>query len=132
MVSAVEERPEDLIAFFTPGCAPHREHILKAHKRGEQFARLHSRWYPTVATCWPAGKASDFAGWAVGELGTMRRGEPFRGDDGPLGTWCAQRRVDVWATVPSLVEHPDVEPSLIGRPNRAGKNRARVAAVFAD
>lgn len=133
MLVAIAERPDDLIAFFTPGVAPHRASIMRALGRQESWARLHSMWYPTVALCWPASYAADFAEWATQELGVSpATGEPFRGDDGPVGRWCQTRRLFVWATVPSLVQHPDVEPSLIGRVARAGKNRARVAAAFID
>lgn len=131
-LAALGERPEDLVAFFAPGAAPHRSAILRAIHKGETWARLHCLWYPTVALCWPADLARAFAAWAEDEL-RKPGGEPFRGDDGPVGEWCQRiGKREVWATVPSLVQHPDVERSLIGRPNRAGANRARVAAAFID
>lgn len=132
MLAAVSAKPEDLVALFAPGAAPHRAAILTALKHGERWARLHALWMPTVALCWPAGKAREFVAWAQDDLGQTPRGEPFRGDDGPVGRFCQLRRYDVWAIAPSLVQHPDKEPSLIGRKHRAGQNIARVAAAFID
>lgn len=132
MQEAIAEMPDVPVAFFAPGCAPHKALVIRAQLRGERWARLHSLWYPTVALCWPTQLGLDFAAFATDELGEKLPGLPFRGDDGPVGKFCTTRHLIVWATVPSLVEHPDVERSLIGRPNRAGANRARVAAVFVD
>lgn len=132
LLAAIGEKPDAMVALFTPGIAPHKSAIIKAQLAEETWARLHCLWMPTVAMVWPAAVAREFAVFAREELGTARRGEPFRGDDGPVGTFCQQYRYDVWATVPSLVEHPDVERSLIGRPNAAGANRGRVAAAFVD
>lgn len=39
----------------------------------------------------------------------------------------AHRQIEAWATVPSLAEHSDDAPSLIGRKYMAGRNPGRVA-----
>jgi hypothetical protein len=57
----------------------------------------------------------------------------WRSDDAIIGMWMRQeRQVRPLATVPSLIDHPDEQPSLIGRRARAGSDRARVAACWLD
>lgn len=130
MRDRVAEKPDAIIAFFTPGCAPHKAKIRRAVQAGEPWALLHSLWMPTVALCWPVGYAAEFVAWAETTYGGRRR--EMIGDDGPVGIWASRRRATVYATVPSLIQHPDVEPSLFGRKARAGANKARVAALYAD
>jgi hypothetical protein len=122
------ERPDVLIAFFTPGVAPHRTKVRRAQIARDRWAVLTGNWLPTVATCWPVRYAADFVEWANDKYGD-RVGEQ-RGDDGPLGEWASRSRATMCATVPSLIQHPDVEPSLVGRKASAGANRARVAALY--
>lgn len=128
LLKAITDKPDGLICFFAPGIAPHRAKMIRATMAGHPYAPLRAMWIPTVATCWPVGLARDFTVWADEKFpddGTRK------GDDGPVGKWANERRnVEVWATVPSIVEHPDIEPSLIGRKAGAGHNRGRVAAFF--
>lgn len=125
---AVRERPNSLVALFLAG-APQRSARLaqQAHRRGESWVRMEARdWTPTVALVWPRQYAERFLDWATAYRG--KNPKPI-GDDNVVGAWTTAENVPVWATVPSLVEHPDVEPSLIGRKAGAGRNRFRVAAV---
>lgn len=131
MMEAIAEHPDELVALFVPGIAPHRAKMMRAMLRQERWAWLRGGWYPVVALCWPARLAREFAEWSRDRLHPTL-GEKYRGDDGQVGAFAGQRRLRVWATVPSLVEHPDVEPSLIGKPNRAGRNKGRVAAIYQD
>lgn len=124
-VAAIRERPESIVALFLGG-APVRSARLaqQAHRRGERWSRLHrSDWCPTVATVWPRSVAQAFLDFAVARPPTGT------GDDSVVGEFVRANDVPVWVTVPSLVQHPDVEPSLIGRRAGAGRNRMRVAAV---
>lgn len=126
MLAAVEEKPDVLVALFTPGAPSHRTPVVRALAAGERWALLRPTWVPTVALVWPAALIPRFVAWADDRYaGSVREG-----DDGPVGKWAARNHLRAWATVPSLIEHPDVEPSLIGRKHRAGANRARVAASF--
>lgn len=128
MHAAVAEHPDALVPLFVPGVGAHRTAVLQAQRRGERWARLPHMWTPTVATVWPVARAAEFLAWL-----TEHRYDPHgrhRGDDGPVGKWVQRSRVAVWAPVPSLVQHPDDTPSLIGRRAGYGRNRSRVAAVY--
>lgn len=121
---AVCEHPETLVALFLAG-APARSARLavQAHRRRERWILMEPRdWTPTVALVWPREIAARFLEYADPKVHRC-------GDDNVVGAFTTAESVPVWATVPSLVEHPDVEPSLIGRKAGAGKNRFRIAAV---
>jgi hypothetical protein len=123
---AVIWKPETLLALFLGG-APARSARLaqQASRRGEDFVLMHaSDWTPTVATVWPRVLARRFLAWCDEHPKLIKMG-----DDSVTGAWTTAEKIPVWATVPSLVEHPDVEPSLIGRKTGAGRNRFRIAAV---
>lgn len=126
--AAIEERPDALLPLFMPGTSPHSGQVIRARQRGESWAMVIPSWIPTVALVWPVARAAEFLAVEEEKVSTSLR--PRIGDDGPVGKWAQRSRVQVWAPVPSLVEHPDVAPSLIGRKALAGRNRARVAAWF--
>jgi len=122
----VAERPDSLVALFLAG-APARSARLaqQAHRRGQSWVLMAPNdWTPTVATVWPRVLARRFLAWCDDHPRLIKMG-----DDSVTGAWTTVENVPVWATVPSLVEHPDVEPSLIRRKAGAGKNRFRIAAV---
>lgn len=127
--NAIAERPDSLVALFLAG-APHRsaQAARRAHRKGERWIEMHERdWTPTVALVWPRELVARFLTFVEANPSLVRVG-----DDNVVGAWTTAERVPVWATVPSLVEHPDVEPSLIGRKASGGANRMRVAAVAPD
>jgi len=122
---AIRERPEELIAFFVPGVGTHRMAMQRAASLGEPWVQLPSAsWAPTVALAWTVELARDFIAWSEEHFPG-----PVEGDDGPVGAWARGRKLPVWATVPSLVEHPNEEPSLFGKASKGAANRGRVAAV---
>ncbi len=86
---------------------------------------------PVVGVLWPKHKAEEFLAWMTDNPYFPGNREP-RSDDGMCGRWKMATRQEVRATVPSLVEHPDMEPSLIGRRTAWGKDRGRVAQFFAE
>ena len=125
-LAACQQKPDSLIVLFLAG-APARSARLaqQAHRRGESWVRLHGTdWCPTVATCWPRDLAARFLAFCESHPKLIRMG-----DDNVVGAFTTAEDLPVWATVPSLVEHPDVEPSLIRRKASGGRNRFRVAAV---
>lgn len=128
-VTALEERPDSLVCFFVPHSAGGgRNRMLRASAKGEQWTLIGGGgWIPTVATSWPTALIEPFI-----EFASHKRFARQRGDDPLVARFVRTRRLEVWATVPSLVDHPDVEPSLIGRPHGAGRIRWRTAAMFAD
>lgn len=133
---AVAERPDDLIAFFVPGRQVLRKLICDAHARGERWVTLPNlNWTPTVALCWPVARAREFVPFGEEVIATRaKQGMTTQADDPYVGAWRKKHKIPVLATVPCLVEHPDVEQSLY-RPDlkpRAGGNRSRVAALYVD
>ncbi len=123
---AVEEKSTSLVALFLAGAPAKSARLaVQAHRRGEPWVLMHpSDWTPTVALCWTRAHRDAFLAYA-GDNPSARG----CGDDNLVGAFTTAEKVPVWATVPSLVEHPDVEPSLIGRKASGGANRFRVAAV---
>ena len=56
-----------------------------------------------------------------------------RADDGVAGRWARDTDQDIRVCVPSLVEHPDMEPSVKGgQKARWGKDSMRKAVVWAE
>lgn len=124
--AAIDERPDDMVALFLAG-APHRSALLarQAFAEGRHWTLAHPRdWTPTVALAWPRRRRDEFLPWIEQKPKLVRVG-----DDNVVGEFVRRFSIPVWVTVPSLVEHPDVEASLIGRRASGGQNRMRVAAV---
>lgn len=122
---AIEQHPDTLVTFFLAG-APIRSARLAMHARhrGEHWTLMASGdWTPTVALVWPTPVIARFLAFVAERPAIVRTG-----DDNVVGLFTRLENLPVWATVPSLVEHPDVEPSLIGRKASGGKNRMRTAA----
>lgn len=116
--AALKHRPDSPVTFFVPTAMRRGSRLLlQACGRGSNWANLgyHEPWIPVVALCWPAALVPGFLEWADARgFGPDRR----RADDGIVGRWARESRTDVWATVPSLVEHPDDVDSLIGTKKR--------------
>jgi hypothetical protein len=104
----------------------------RAVQQGKRYVTLGIRSFmPVVAVLWPRHKAVEFMEWAEANPYFPGNREP-RSDDGMCGRWKMSCREIVKATVPSLVEHPDMEPSLIGKRTAWGKDRGRVAQFLAE
>ena len=105
----------------------------RAMKQNRRYVTVSWRTFlPIVAVLWPVEKALEFREWADATPhlpGT--RGEP-RSDDAMAGRWKMVTRQTVLACVPSIVEHPDCEPSTIGRRAQWGQDANRVAAFLAE
>lgn len=108
---------------------------MRAAKKDERYvtARMAiNEFCPVVGILWPIPKALEFRTWT--ETNPHKLGHPRpRSDDGVLGRWSALTHQMVRFTVPSLVEHQDMIPSVKGRNNHAwGKDKQRVAWWFAE
>lgn len=128
---AVAARPGRVIVLCVCGQPHEAAHdVLTARDRGEPFVDLErTRWLPTIAVVWPVEvipRVLEFAasaGWPA----------DFLADDEVLGRALLGLGLVAVATVPSLVDHPDVVPSVIGRhPAAAGGRPERVAAYFLE
>lgn len=126
-------RERELVAFFVPGMGLHGRWVREAARRGEGWRQLpaSANWVPVVALAWPCELAAEFVPWAE-EYVARRAARRLQtiGDDPVVGAFVRERKLRVWATVPCLVEHPDLEPSLVKQRSYGGTNPARKAAVF--
>lgn len=122
-----------MVAFFVPNFALHGRWMREAHEEDRRWCKLppSANWAPAVATCWPVADAEDFLAYAIAHVERRRvRRLHTTGDDPVIGAWRRARARSIWATVPSLVEHPDLGYSLVKQRDYDGQNRARKAAVF--
>jgi hypothetical protein len=127
---ALAERPEQIVAFFVPNIGPAgAKRVREASGRGERWAQIGGKAItPVVATAWPEYLIDDFIAFAESPRITKR----YTHDDPVATLFVKSRKLEVWATVPSLAQHLDDVPSLIGKPHGAGKYAHRLAALFAD
>lgn len=128
VLAAIEARPTAAICFFLGGHPPFTASLaMRARKEKRSWVQVATRdFVPTVATAYPREMALELADW----VDEHKPG--CRGDDAPVGDFFRVRRHlhQAWATVPSLVQHPDDQPSLIGRRHLSGRNPARCAKLL--
>lgn len=86
---------------------------------------------PVVAILWPVEKAQEFLVWTQANPHKLGHKDP-RSDDAVGGRWASLTKQTVRFTIPSLVQHPDQVPSLIGRRASWGKDSGRVAQYFCE
>lgn len=128
LVRVIAARPDDALCLFTPGIGLLARAIMDACSRDERWVELPSReWCPVVALVLPRRMVDDLRAWAAGK--NLPAWE--RSDDALMGRFCRESGRRVWATMPSLVDHADDVPSLVGNPAFAGLNPGRVAACWA-
>lgn len=126
---ALAARPDQLVALCV--CARPRISARRIHSAahdGRSWAVLDiSRFVPVIALAWPAELIAPALEWV--DQQTWPR--EFTADDEIVGRAARALRLEVLATVPSLVQHEDMVPSLIGRRVLAGgRDPGRVAALF--
>lgn len=127
--AAVEACPPGLLCLFVQGSLYHHvDAINRACAESRSLTILPpGSWVPAVATCWPAETIPralawvDQQGWPTG----------FNADDEIIGRLTRGLLIDVYATVPSLVDHPDDVVSIVGsRTPMFGGNPDRVAHCY--
>jgi len=131
--AAVEQiaiaKPDDPVCLFL-SWLPNQ--IVKdariALKHGHRYIQARpAKFCPVVAVLWPLTAAERFLEWASTAKLPGHPGN-VRSDDACVGEWIRRARATVWIALPSLVEHPDMVPSVKGRRNEGfGKDRGRVA-----
>ena len=104
--------------------AKNRQCYLDAELRINEFL-------PAVGVLWPKPKVEEFLWWVHHNPKRLGHSEP-RSDDGVIGRWAALTHQRIRFTIPSLIQHPDMEPSLIGRQPAWGKDTGRIAQLFAE
>lgn len=125
ILAAVEAKPNDLIALFAPGFGFIRRRMFDAQRRHEQFTMLpHVAFVPLVAIVYPRAVVERLLAWASGDGWPAASSRTLRGsDDGIVATFTRSSRLEVWATVPCLVEHRDDIASVARPAHRVGAHR---------
>lgn len=130
LVGAHPETPIVLYLGWIP--ARLRKLFLLAQRQGRtSFSALlsGSDFCPVVATIWPRDMAIQLRQWEPTHP-TLR---VERSDDAMAAKFLQKHRQTLLVTVPSLVEHPDMVPSVKGHDNTGyGKDRNRVAISVAE
>lgn len=128
---ALEARPDRLVSFFVAGSPwDHRDAVYESCARGWSWAELaNDRWCPAIALAWPARMIPAVLAYAD----RKRFPERFRADDAIIGLYLREEALErALATVPSLIEHPDMVKSLVGKRDRQGLAPERVAALYIE
>jgi len=126
--AAVRARSDRLIVFFVAGNpATSRIAVERACQADLPWAELpHAQWIPVVAACWPV--------WMIAPMlefiDSQRWNDTFYADDERCGRWASYAGVVPLATVPSLVEHPNRVPSIIGKRSMGPDDPGRVAVCY--
>jgi hypothetical protein len=122
-----ECKPEWIVSLFVGGL-PNRskQTMTEAMLTKTPYCPLYlDRVMHVVALLWPREQAAAFLAFAPPNWG-----QDMRSDDAAFGLWARDTRAPVWATVPSLVEHPDLVESTCGRQHAHGADVGRIARYF--
>lgn len=124
--AALAAKPDEVVCFYVGGGRIGWP-VERAAAAGLHWAVLDPKlWVPLVATAFPRGIIEELLAWA--------ENDPFaaksRGDDSVVGKFMRERRHTTWATIPNLVQHSDVVPSVLRSRNAAGRNISRVSVCY--
>jgi len=100
-------RPEALLAFCVQGTlhSVARGAFWRAFDAGERLVQYHPRnWVPAMALGWTPELARMALDWDAGQKGLR---ESYNSDDGRLYYFTTRCEVEVWCSVPCIVDHPD-------------------------
>lgn len=129
VTAAIEERPEQVLSLWVGALSGRtRKDFWIAQGRKERWSPLYFRDIVNcVGLVWPRPLAEEFLEWTSDHRlpGDCRQ---VQSDDAIIGAWARRTHQRVWATVPSLIEHPDEVESTIGRP-RGGKDRRAISYI---
>jgi hypothetical protein len=122
LAEAVSERPDDVLSLFVGGLTSRtKRDFLLALKNRERWSPIYFRdIHHVVALVWPVGLAREFVEWFP--TAKVPGGKNPKSDDAAVGFWARTRRprLQVWAHVPCLVQHPDDLPSVVQGNRRLG------------
>ena len=123
----IAARPDDVIALFVPGIGEHARRVLEACYHGKHWCHLFEHLFcPAVAMVYPRERVREILAFVAAK----NYPASLTADDAILGYWMRETHTRVLGCVPSLVEHPDTVPSLVGTHHMSGVNPARVAACW--
>jgi hypothetical protein len=127
---AVAARPNNLLVFYVGTQAQmYADAVMRACAIDWPWAELKPwHWTPVVSTCWPRWMVDGFLEWTEKQ---HQWPEAFVADDEIVGRYMKHTGHVALATVPSLVDHLDVTPSVMGRGViRAERGHARRARCW--
>ncbi len=126
----IETKPDvPMVLFVSPQHGMATAQLFRACERGSCFAVVPASpiWIPVVAVIWPTQLIAPIVKWVDEQKWPVR----FSADDEILGRACRALGIEVWMTVPSLVEHPDLVDSITRKDTSGhGLNRDRQASCF--
>jgi hypothetical protein len=125
---ALRARPDEPVSFFHGGQP--REHVRRiqlAHAGGASWLTLTSyRWAPALALAWPARLIRPALDWVEAQRWPVE----FSADDEIIGRAFAHLGLPIHVTIPSLVQHHDLVPSIVRRHHVAGADPGRRALLY--
>lgn len=124
--------PDALLAFCLQGMihSATRSEFYRALEAGQRLLRLNLRnWCPAMALGWTPALAARALEWDV-NVGQKRFRDSYSADDARLFYFTQWAKVEVWATVPSIVDHPDDVPSVREGSNGRGKKAWRTLELL--
>jgi hypothetical protein len=128
VAAAVAAQPSRLLAFFVGGRPREAARaVWEASEHGLPWAELQNHhWCPAVCLCWPVPLIEPLLAY----VDAQNWPAAFRADDEIIGRFCRVSGERPLASAPSLVQHEDVVPSLIGTRAHGGADLGRVAACW--
>ena len=126
----VDAKPEDPIALFLARL-PRADYVaaLRAMKSHHRFVTLRGQGFcPVVAMVWPIERSQNFLEWS--KVAKLPGNKTPRSDDAAVGHWVRTKHNRVLACVPSIVQHPDEEASIIGLRAMWGRDKGRTSEIF--
>ncbi len=126
--AALAAKPGRLVTFIVCGNPfEHAQAMFAACARGSQWAELdNQRWCPVVCLAWPVELIQP----CLDFVAAQNWPEEFTADDEIVGRYCQAAGHLPLATVPSLVDHPDDVPSLLGNKAQYGQDTGRIVACW--
>lgn len=120
-------KPDDPVCLYLTGKG--MKTLRQAARERGRYVLLHSQdFLPVVCVLWPRAKAEHFLHWSE-KIKLPGHPNP-RSDDAVAGYWMSKTRQQVYATLPSLVDHPDDVPSVKGLRYQPRAQRARPRPPF--
>lgn len=126
-LSAIRAAPDRVLCLFMQGTPPPVARAVRNGRDGTFVELQYMTWLPAVATVWPRDMADGLALWGR-SLAVARR---QRADDGVLWKY-VKSRGGALVTVPSIVQHDDVVPSIMVGAKRQSSDGWRSAARYME
>lgn len=122
--AVIAEHPATTLAFFTPGFS-HITRAVNVYRKAGANVMPHrgNTFVPMVAIAYPAEIPRGILEW---EPTKKHSAAVVKHDDGMVASFMCRHRKQVLVTLPSLVQHLNLEPSMMkyDKPDRAHRRAA--------